>query len=290
MAKKKQVQPDYNAIAAKYNELFKKMDSGEIRPKLSIKWHNLPEGKNDLGILSDPAGKLNKSITYNYNKNIEITEQEYGKLNSELYRFRKIVTDTGTGDIETVRHLQNEFADMLHSIDFALGVRIRKGAVINGEIDQDIEDSHNQFKEYLKEIRPAVGRVLDSELSRLEKLITQDGKAGEKEPARKLPAKICALSYIFDLYAKGQQLPIRPVDGSFDGKEMERIGDSRYGIKGHTFYHAVTKRDIGLIYYDLNKKIILNQISANWYNEIMELTEDKQALTEYLVKQELIEE
>lgn len=107
----------------------------------------------------------------------------------------------------------------------------------------------------------------------------------EKKPAKKFIAKELALAYILDLYAAGKQIPINRVDGAHDAKEISRIGQTQYGIKGDTFYRAV--KDIRER-YDLNKDRDLQQISKDWYSGVMALTKNRQLLQSYLEGKGLI--
>ena len=93
----------------------------------------------------------------------------------------------------------------------------------------------------------------------------------------KYTAKETALAYILDTYSKGQQLPINRIDGGFDQKQIYLIGESK-GWKGNTFMKAI--REVKK--YDLNKVSDLQTISKDWYNAVLELSENKEQLKAFL--------
>lgn len=98
----------------------------------------------------------------------------------------------------------------------------------------------------------------------------------------KYTAKETALAYILDTYSKGQQLPINRIDGGFDQKQIYLIGESK-GWKGNTFMKAI--REVKK--YDLNKVSDLQRISKDWYNAVLELSENKEELKAFLQRRGL---
>ena len=95
---------------------------------------------------------------------------------------------------------------------------------------------------------------------------------------RNYTAKHYALTYILDLHSKGERIPTN--DGGYAKSILESIGERKMGKnEGDGFYRAV--RSINKD-YDLNELQDLNQISLNWKNIILELTENKDLLIKYL--------
>ncbi|CAA7195871.1 hypothetical protein [Chryseobacterium potabilaquae] len=102
----------------------------------------------------------------------------------------------------------------------------------------------------------------------------------------KYTAKEYALAYIFDLWAKGEQIPLNRVEGGLNKKELHEIGENIPTIKKDTFYRAVKL----LTSYDLNKQKQLQSISKDWQNAVQKLSNNWAETKEYLVTKELYRE
>lgn len=106
----------------------------------------------------------------------------------------------------------------------------------------------------------------------------------EPPKTRKYTANEYALAYIFDLNVKGESIPTNRVEGGLAKNEIEQIGESEYKLKGDTFYRAVRK----VKEFDLNSKTHLENISKDWYNAIMQISNNDKDLKEFLIKKQLI--
>ena len=111
----------------------------------------------------------------------------------------------------------------------------------------------------------------------------------KKEQQQSFIANEYALAYIFDLYAKGKQVPQNPIEGGLAAKEIERIGKEVYNFpkEPDSFYRAV-KTVKGK--YDINKKEDLENISKRWCEAVRFLSKDWNTVSEYLKDKRLITE
>ena len=109
----------------------------------------------------------------------------------------------------------------------------------------------------------------------------------EQKPI-KYGAKEYALTYIFDLYAIGQQVPINRVEGSFDAKKIKQDASKfpMYDKAPDTFYRAVKS----VLEYDLNKPTDLQNISKDWLNAVRNLSTNWVITEQYLKDKNLIGE
>ena len=94
-----------------------------------------------------------------------------------------------------------------------------------------------------------------------------------------------ALTYIFDLFSNGQQIPTNRTEGGLDKKQIESQS-SYYNCpkKPDTFYREVKR----IINYDINKNTYLQSISKDWRFAVLTLTKDRNRLEQYLKDKELI--
>lgn len=97
-----------------------------------------------------------------------------------------------------------------------------------------------------------------------------------------------ALTYIFDLYAIGQQVPINRIEGSFDAKKIKQDASKfpMYDKAPDTFYRAVKS----VLEYDLNKPTDLQNISKDWLNAVRNLSTNWVITEQYLKDKNLIGE
>lgn len=109
-----------------------------------------------------------------------------------------------------------------------------------------------------------------------------------KQKPIKYGANEYALTYIFDLYAIGQQVPINRIEGSFDAKKIKQDASKfpMYDKAPDTFYRAVKS----VLEYDLNKPIDLQNISKDWLNAVRNLSTNWVITEQYLKDKNLIGE
>jgi len=109
-----------------------------------------------------------------------------------------------------------------------------------------------------------------------------------KQKPIKYGANEYALTYIFDLYAIGQQVPINRIEGSFDAKKIKQDASKfpMYDKAPDTFYRAVKS----VLEYDLNKPTDLQNISKDWLNAVRNLSTNWVITERYLKDKNLIGE
>lgn len=109
-----------------------------------------------------------------------------------------------------------------------------------------------------------------------------------KQKPIKYGANEYALTYIFDLYAIGQQVPINRIEGSFDAKKIKQDASKfpMYDKAPDTFYRAVKS----VLEYDLNKPTDLQNISKDWLNAVRNLSTNWAITEQYLKDKNLIGE
>jgi len=109
----------------------------------------------------------------------------------------------------------------------------------------------------------------------------------EQKPI-KYGAKEYALTYIFDLYATGKQVPINRIEGSLDVKKIKQDVSKfpMYDKAPDTFYRAVKS----VLEYDLNKPTDLQNISKDWLNAVRNLSTNWAKTEQYLKDKKLIGE
>ena len=109
----------------------------------------------------------------------------------------------------------------------------------------------------------------------------------EQKPI-KYGAKEYALTYIFDLYAIGQRVPINRIEGCFDAKKIKDDASKfpKYDKAPDTFYRAVKS----VLEYDLNKPTDLQNISKDWLNAVRNLSTNWVITEQYLKDKNLIGE
>lgn len=127
------------------------------------------------------------------------------------------------------------------------------------------------------------GSIISNEVKHNE--TKHEKEISEESGKLKYIAKEYALAYILDLYAKGELLPINRIDGGYDQKTIEKIGESK-GCKGNTFMKAV--REVKKI--DINKEEDLKKISKDWKNAVKELSENWGIVRTYLISKKLLKE
>lgn len=106
--------------------------------------------------------------------------------------------------------------------------------------------------------------------------------AGKPEP-QDFTANEKALSYIFDLYAAGMQVPMNR-DNTLKAREIEQIGQKQYNEKPNTFIKAVRY----ILNHDLNNENHLQNISLEWKAAVFSLSKNSEELTQYLNSKNLV--
>jgi|GEM_PF-4547282 len=152
------------------------------------------------------------------------------------------------------------------------------------EIERAAIDSVRPYIiEYIEELEQELSKIEGSELE-TKPLLPID----EQKPV-KYTANEYALTYIFDLFAIGQQVPINRVEGGFDAKKIKKdvCKFPDYDKAPDTFYRAVTKI---LKYYDLNNENDLQNISNDWLNAVRNLSTNWPVTKEYLKEKKLLRE
>jgi hypothetical protein len=115
------------------------------------------------------------------------------------------------------------------------------------------------------------------------RLVKKNKKPNQE--TEKIRDKHYALTYILDLYARGEQVPTN--DGGFAATTLRKLGKEIIKKNsGEGFYRQV--KEI-IENYDLNSKADLNNISKNWQEVLFELSSNKTLLIKYLKNKGLIE-
>lgn len=109
-----------------------------------------------------------------------------------------------------------------------------------------------------------------------------------KEKPIRYGANEYALTYIFDLYAIGEHVPINRIEGCFDAKKIKDDASKfpMYDKAPDTFYRAVKS----ILEYDLNKPTDLQNISKDWLNAVRNLSTNWVITEQYLKDKNLIGE
>lgn len=102
----------------------------------------------------------------------------------------------------------------------------------------------------------------------------------EETKGIKFTAKEFALAYLFDLDLEGKQVPINRVEGTMSKKELFEVSKQRkhYNLTPDSFYKAVR----GIVKYDRNNSVQLQQISSGWYQAVLVLSHHKEELQKHL--------
>lgn len=120
------------------------------------------------------------------------------------------------------------------------------------------------FPEYSNDKEATTPRKVDAKENRI--------------PTQKYTDKHYALTYIFDMYAKGEQIP--KSDGGFAAKTLRKKGQEITNKRsGDGFYRAVKYIAESI---DLNNRMALSSISQNWRDIILELSSNSTNLNNYL--------
>lgn len=95
--------------------------------------------------------------------------------------------------------------------------------------------------------------------------------------SQKISAKWHALKYLFEMDAKGLEIPVNR-EGSFIKSEIEEIGRKRMGGTGQSFY-----RQVSILKDDVKDSSKLNKcLGKKWKEKMMDFFGDDEILIDYL--------
>jgi hypothetical protein len=180
---------------------------------------------------------------------------------------------------ETIQYCEQELKDVRPDGIGSLSFTVHLHSLTNGRI------AYNMPYYELLVIKIAILKAFKKTQPNIEPLPPQP--IDEQKPI-KYGAKEYALTYIFDLYAIGQQVPINRIEGSFDAKKIKQDASKfpMYDKAPDTFYRAVKS----VLEYDLNKPIDLQNISKDWLNAVRNLSTNWVITEQYLKDKNLIGE
>ncbi len=180
---------------------------------------------------------------------------------------------------ETIEYCEQELKEVRPDGIGSLSFTVHLHSLTNGRI------AYNMPYNELLVIKIAILKAFKKTQPNIEPLPPQPIV---KQKPIKYGAKEYALTYIFDLYAIGQQVPINRIEGSFDAKKIKQDASKfpMYDKAPDTFYRAVKS----VLEYDLNKPTDLQNISKDWLNAVRNLSTNWVITEQYLKDKNLIGE
>lgn len=180
---------------------------------------------------------------------------------------------------ETIEYCEQELKEVRPDGIGSLSFTVHLQSLTNGRI------AYNMPYNELLVIKIAILKAFKKTQPNIEPLPPQPIV---KQKPIKYGAKEYALTYIFDLYAIGQQVPINRIEGSFDAKKIKQDASKfpKYDKAPDTFYRAVKS----VLEYDLNKPTDLQNISKDWLNAVRNLSTNWVITEQYLKDKNLIGE
>lgn len=180
---------------------------------------------------------------------------------------------------ETIEYCEQELKEVRPDGIGSLSFTVHLHSLTNGRI------AYNMPYNELLVIKIAILKAFKKTQPNIEPLPPQPIV---KQKPIKYGAKEYALTYIFDLYAIGQQVPINRIEGSFDAKKIKQDASKfpMYDKAPDTFYRAVKS----VLEYDLNKPTDLQNISKDWLNAVRNLSTNWVITERYLKDKNLIGE
>lgn len=180
---------------------------------------------------------------------------------------------------ETIEYCEQELKDVRPDGIGSLSFTVHLQSLTNGRI------AYNMPYNELLVIKIAILKAFKKTQPNIEPLPPQPIV---KQKPIKYGANEYALTYIFDLYAIGQQVPINRIEGSFDAKKIKQDASKfpMYDKAPDTFYRAVKS----VLEYDLNKPTDLQNISKDWLNAVRNLSTNWVITEQYLKDKNLIGE
>ena len=180
---------------------------------------------------------------------------------------------------ETIQYCEQELKEVRPDGIGSLSFTVHLHSLTNGRI------AYNMPYNELLVIKIAILKAFKKTQPNIEPLPPQPIV---KQKPIKYGANEYALTYIFDLYAIGQQVPINRIEGSFDAKKIKQDASKfpMYDKAPDTFYRAVKS----VLEYDLNKPTDLQNISKDWLNAVRNLSTNWVITEQYLKDKNLIGE
>jgi hypothetical protein len=180
---------------------------------------------------------------------------------------------------ETIEYCEQELKEVRPDGIGSLSFTVHLQSLTNGRI------AYNMPYNELLVIKIAILKAFKKTQPNIEPLPPQPIV---KQKPIKYGADEYALTYIFDLYAIGQQVPINRIEGSFDAKKIKQDASKfpMYDKAPDTFYRAVKS----VLEYDLNKPTDLQNISKDWLNAVRNLSTNWVITEQYLKDKNLIGE
>ncbi|QWT86123.1 hypothetical protein KBP46_22290 [Chryseobacterium sp. PCH239] len=269
--------------------------------KETIGYFSIPENfdvNDDWATQKRKCEIHNQSIYRNYEENLANGKKRVSDLVSKM-----LLATNESKEMSYYDLLERQFNQIKSIFSVALDSEIDKGCEIEGIVNLSIENKFKEMREFHKKSLIDIDvhlKTLDGFRQRdianesLTNLKFEQPKQNNKtennlyviKTDRKYIAKENALAYIFDLYAKGEVIPINVIDGGYNAMELKRIGSLRGFSRPDTFYRAV----ISVLKFDLNKIKDLQAISKDWLNAVEKLSNNWIKTQQYLKKQNLIEE
>lgn len=273
----------YNEIQTQIEKKFEVLKSKIVTPiKSKAKELNICDFSNEplykwYGVESDL-----RQLTKNFNTNDL----------KEILKYKNQYIEYRTNTHESFLSLQFFFdeLDEITKVLFDYFKDVDHNEYKNFEVETKKADTINELTELAKQgykVEIPIHSVFNhSNDTKAEKTKQPSENKEKQEPpkTRKYTAKEYALTYILTLYAKGGSIPKNRVEGGYAKNEIEQVGELKYKLKGNTFYKAV----YNLKDYDLIKKTDLEYISKDWYNAIMQISNNDKDLKEFLIKKQLI--
>jgi len=229
-----------------------------------------------------------------YLKHLDLVQ----KNEPEKYEFIKEVADS-IRDIDLSKLIENiALSFEKHKTEYS---KITSNAVKEIFLKEQIElytyanHRFNRFGDYANEMfnkyQPVFIEALEywkTEFQKFQNLKALPPQPIDEQKPIKYGAKEYALTYIFDLYAIGKQVPINRIEGSFDAKKIKQDASKfpTYDKAPDTFYRAVKS----VLEYDLNKPTDLKNISKDWLNAVRNLSTNWAKTEQYLKDKKLIGE
>lgn len=274
-------------IAYEDNETYFKLKTcvnfiEKERKKLKAKLHTIPDGfENTLEQYLKQLDLFKKNEPEKYEDFKEITDRV------KEIALRKIIEGI-------------EFLFEKSKTDYSgLTVSIARKEIFIREQLEKYEKANLRFKKFgdyandtFNKYQPIFTEALEywkAELDNLKPFVTAlPPQPIVKQKPIKYGAKEYALTYIFDLYAIGKQVPINRIEGSFDAKKIKQDASKfpMYDKAPDTFYRAVKS----VLEYDLNKPTDLKNISKDWLNAVRNLSTNWAITEQYLKGKKLIGE
>ena len=180
---------------------------------------------------------------------------------------------------ETILYCEQELKDVRPDGIGSLSFTVHLHSLTNGRI------AYNMAYNEVLQIKLSILKAFEKTQPNIEPLPPQP--IVKQEPI-KYSANEYALTYIFDLYAIGQQVPINRIEGSYGAKKIKQDASkfSNYDKAPDTFYRAVKS----VLEYDLNKPTDLQNISKDWLNAVRNLSTNWVITEQYLKDKNLIGE